>query len=138
MLKNLGKVLEVFDIQDEKEDKLGEITDVISYEMSQIISDEHKIYEQVILAGRALPDKKVKGKKKSCFCFYKISDLTKPIKSFSISVCDSIKILISPINHICLVHSMSDESNVNYYGDSTLYIADVIFLISFFSEPLLK
>lgn len=53
MLKNLGKVIEVFDIQ-EKEEKLGEIEDVISYEMSEINSEEHNIFETVVLCGRAV------------------------------------------------------------------------------------
>jgi len=128
LFKNFGKALEVHEIGESFElNKLGEIEDVVSFEITNINSEEHNIFETVILCGRAVQDKKNKNKKKSYFAFYRISDLSKPIKSFSISICDDIRIDLSKIPSVCLVHSMSDTSHTNYYGDSSLYIAEILF-----------
>lgn len=58
---------------------------------------------------------------------YKLSDLKKPIVEKNISVCDRLKIKVSPTKKCVLVNSISDDTaKTSYYGQSSLYFVDVI------------
>jgi uncharacterized protein with WD repeat len=55
-------------------------------------------------------------------------DLSKPVKEMSVSICDRMKMKISPENTFALIHSISDDtSSSSYYGESSLYHFDILY-----------
>ena len=66
--------------------KHGTIQGVIDYEISEIITEQ--VNEIALICGRVVLDEKTK-KKKSFVTFYKVSDLSKPIKEMNVSICDN-------------------------------------------------
>lgn len=140
MFKCLENEIEVFEMTD-LSTPLGSVDGVVSFKVADIRIEEHNLDETILLCGRVSEDKK-KGKKKSLFSFYRISELKKPIKSFSISHCDEIRIDVADDNKNCLVLSSSAESKSSYYGDYTLYVCNLLYgvitkLISHKEGPIL-
>jgi uncharacterized protein with WD repeat len=46
----------------------------------------------------------------------------------SVSVCDRMRIKVSPDNNYALIHSISDDtSSSSYYGESSLYHMDLLY-----------
>ncbi len=83
--------------------------------------------ETAVISGRVVLDEKSK-KKKSLVTVYKLSDLTKPIKEMSISICDRMKIKVSPDKKSVLFQSLCDDSSsTSYYGESSLYYLDLLY-----------
>ena len=72
-------------------------------------------------------DEKTK-KKKSLVTVYRLSDLSKPVKEMNVSVCDRMKIKVSPDRKFVLLQSFSDDATAtSYYGESTLYYLDLLY-----------
>ena len=59
---------------------------------------------------------------------YRLSDLSKTVKEMSVSICDRMKIKVSPDKKYVLLQSISDDtSTTSYYGESTLYYMDLLY-----------
>lgn len=57
---------------------------------------------------------------------YKLSDISKPFIDRQLSLCDVLKLKVSPLKNSLLVNSISQDTAKNsYYGLSTLYYVDV-------------
>lgn len=98
---------------------------MIDYEISEIITEQ--LNEIALICGRVLTDEKTK-KKKSLVTFYKLSDLTKPIKEMNVSICDRMKIKVSPDKKFVLLQSICDDTtSTSYYGESSLYYLDLLY-----------
>jgi translation initiation factor 2A len=98
---------------------------VVNYEISEIKSD--LLTETAVIAARVVTDEKTK-KKKSLLTVYKLSDISKPVKEMTISVCDRMKIKVSPDKKYVLLQSISDDtSTTSYYGESSLYFLDLLY-----------
>ncbi len=98
---------------------------MINYDISEISIEQ--LTETAVICGRVVSDEKTK-KKKSLVTVYKLSDLSKPIKEMSVSICDRMKIKVSPDRKSVLLQSFSDDtSNTSYYGESTLYYLDLLY-----------
>jgi uncharacterized protein with WD repeat len=83
--------------------------------------------ETAIVCGRVITDEKSK-KKKSLVTVYRLSDLAKPVKEMTVSVCDRMKIKISPDRKNVLLQSISDDTSAtSYYGESSLYFLDLLY-----------
>lgn len=67
-------------------------------------------------------------RKKSLVTVYRLSDLAKPVKEMTVSVCDRMKIKISPDRKNVLLQSISDDTSAtSYYGESSLYFLDLLY-----------
>jgi translation initiation factor 2A len=107
------------------DEKYGSITGIVSYELSEINTDQ--LTETAIICGRVVTDEKSK-KKKSLVSVYKLSDLTKAVKEMTVSVCDRMKIKVSPDRKNVLLQSISDDTSAtSYYGESSLYFLDLLY-----------
>lgn len=113
--------------------KYGTLTGIINFEIAEISNDQIK--ETAVICGKVIVqyffknqiDEKTK-KKKSLFSFYRLSDLSKPVKEMNISMCDRMSLKISSDRKFVLAQSISDDtSNSSYYGESTLYYADLLY-----------
>jgi uncharacterized protein with WD repeat len=122
-------VLEVFKLEDIQDDTSPEasssLNNVVNFEVADI--DDTQLQEIVLVCGRVLTDEKSK-KKKSVVAFYKLSDLSKPVKEMSVSATDRMKIKLNPDRKTVLINSISDDTSTSsYYGESTLYFMDLLY-----------
>jgi hypothetical protein len=122
-LRNLKGTLDIYNL--EAAEKINTLNNIVYFDLTEVVVED-KLNEVAIICGRVIVEN---GKKiKSLVDLYKLSDLSKPVKSMSISLCDRMKIKISPEKKYALIQSISDEtSNSSYYGESSLYYMDLVF-----------